>query len=137
MNTMLYAAFCGCGKTFLCKSNLLKYKEIECWEYRKGNFPTNYINDVLAQIGKVENIFVGTDPVILKELYKHGINIHLVYPEICLKEEYMKRYIKRNDSNDFIGWIYKEWENLITELSKQGCCNHIILSSGEYLEKYI
>lgn len=44
--TLVITAFCGCGKTFLCNKHPKKYKELECWEYRKGNFPTNYVEEL-------------------------------------------------------------------------------------------
>lgn len=38
-DTVLCAAFCGCGKSYLSNNFADEYMEIECWEYRKGDFP--------------------------------------------------------------------------------------------------
>ena len=135
--TKVYAVFCGIGKTFLCNKFPEKYKEIECWEYRKGNFPTNYINEIKKLIGKTEILFISTDPVILKQLNKDGISIMLFYPDDSLKDEYMERYCNRKNSYDFIGVMYKHWNEWIDELKEQDFCEHIIIKKNEYLENIL
>ena len=39
--TVLCAAFCGVGKSYLCNNFPYTYKELECWEYRDGDFPND------------------------------------------------------------------------------------------------
>ena len=134
IHTLLCAAFCGVGKSYLCKLNPKKYKEIECWKFRTGDFPTNYIKEVKELIGTVEYLFISSDPIILKQLNKEGIEILLVYPENSLKEEYMKRYCERNSSYDFIGVLYKHWDEWLNALKEQTYCKHIVLKSGEHLQ---
>lgn len=133
-HTVLCAAFCGTGKSYLCNSFVNTYMEIECWEYRKGNFPNNYINEVVNSIGKTKYLFISTDPVILKGLNRLGINIELIYPENKLRNEYLDRYIKRDSPNDFIGVFMKNWDNWLNELKEQNYCTHKILKAGEYLQ---
>ena len=137
IHTIIYSAFCGTGKSYLCKKYPDRYKELECWnyEYKKdGKFPANYIDDIKKQIGNVQYLFISTNPVVLKQLHKEGIEIVLVYPDKSLKEEYMKRYCTRNDAYDFIGVMYKHWDDWLTELKEQNCCKRIILKSGQYLQ---
>lgn len=54
---MIYAAFCGTGKSYLCTNYPDKYKELECWEYRNADFPNNYITEILNSIEKCEYLF--------------------------------------------------------------------------------
>ena len=131
---MLHAAFCGTGKSYLCKNFPDIYKEIECWEYRKGNFPNNYVQDVINMMGKTKYLFISTDPVILKELNKMGIDIQLIYPKNELRNEYLDRFITRVSPLDFVGAIMINWHKWINELKEQNYCNHIILESNEYLQ---
>lgn len=133
-NTLLCAAFCGTGKTYLCKSDPEKYKELECWEFRKGDFPANYVKEIKKLIGKVEVLFISSDPTILKQLNEDGVEFLLVYPDNSLKEQYMKRYCDRNSSYDFIGVMYKHWIDWVNELSEQLYCKKIILKDGQYLK---
>lgn len=133
-NTVLYAAFCGTGKSYLCNNFADDYMELECWEYRKGDFPNNYIQDVIDAIGRTKYLFISTDPVILKELNKRGIEIRLYYPQNELRNEYLDRFIARISPQDFVGAIMINWHKWIDELKEQDYCKHKILQTGEYLQ---
>lgn len=132
MNTTIYASFCGTGKTHLCDINKT-HIEFECWKYEGDDFPMNYIEDIKSQIGKVDYIFTSTNPVVLNELNKQGIEITLVYPKLELKEEYLSRYKERVSPVEFIEMIDENWYKWIDELHQQTYCNQIELDSGEYL----
>lgn len=133
MKTIICSAFCGTGKTYICE-NIKKVIEFECWKYDNYNlFPFNYINDIKSQIGKQDIIFISTNPVVLEELNRIGIDITLVYPKKELKKEYLQRYKQRGSSKNFIETLDRNWYNWLEEISNQTYCNHIILDSGEYL----
>jgi len=132
--TILCAAFCGTGKSHLCNNFPDDYMELECWEYRQGDFPNNYVQDVIESTGKTKYLFISTDPVILKELNEGGVKIQLYYPENILRNEYLDRFIGRVSPQDFIGAIMINWHTWINELKEQNYCKHIILKEGEYLQ---
>lgn len=134
IETKVYAVFCGVGKTSLCGKYPNKYKEIECWEYRKGDFPNNYIRDVLKLFGKTKYLFISTDPVILRELNKLGVEIQLFYPLNELRNEYLDRFIERISPIDFVGAVMVNWHKWINQLKEQNYCKHTTLKSGEYLQ---
>jgi hypothetical protein len=137
-NTILYAAFCGTGKTYICENNTdIKSIEIEYWKYKDKGLQKQYIKDIKKQFRRVDYIFIATDPENLKLLYKEGFDITVVYPENKLRNEYLDRYIKRNSSCDFIGTFMKYWNPWIDELKEQKYCKHIILKSGQYLQDVI
>jgi hypothetical protein len=129
---MVYAAFCGTGKTYFCE-NYKNVIEFECWKYDGVEFPYNYVSDIKSKINKVDYIFISTNPIGLKELYKQGIEITLIYPKIGLKEEYLQRYKNRESSDEFINRLNEEWVNWITELRSQNYCKHIILDKNQYI----
>lgn len=133
MKTILYAAFCGTGKTRVCDNSKYNIIELECWKYEGKHFPRNYITDIKSKIGKVKYILISTNPVVLKELNKTGIEINLVYPQIELKEEYLLRYRKRKSAKEFITLLGDNWDDWINELKEQKYCKHIVLESGEFL----
>jgi hypothetical protein len=136
-NTIICAAFCGTGKSYLCNNFSESYKEIEDWEYRNGDFPNNYIQDVIKMIGRTQYLFISTEPLILKELNKLNVDVKLIYPENKLRNEYLDRFIERDSPHDFIGAIMKYWNVWINELKEQNYCEHIILKSGQYLQDVI
>lgn len=133
--TVLCAAFCGTGKTYMSKNFKDNYTEVECWKYREGDFPKNYTQDVINKLGKTKYLFISTDPIVLKALHNLDIEILLIYPKNELRNEYLDRYIDRDDPYDFIGTIMKNWNIWIDELKEQIYCKHIVLESGEYLKK--
>ncbi len=137
IDTVLCAAFCGTGKSYLCDNFADTYKEIECWEYRNKDFPNNYIQEVINTIGKTKYLFISTDPIILRGLNDLGIEIQLIYPLNELRNEYLDRYIARDSPYDFIGTTMKNWDTWINELKEQKYCKHTILKSGEYLHDVI
>jgi hypothetical protein len=136
MKTKIYAGFPGIGKTYLINKTGIKAIEIEYWKY-KDDASIEYIKDIKKQLGKVDYIFITTDPNGLKLLNKEGFDITLVYPKNELREEYLDRYIERDSPVDFIGAFMKYWNLWIDELKEQKYCHHIVLKSGEYLQNII
>ena len=135
--TVLCAAFCGTGKTYICNQTNICAIEIEYWKYKDKGLQKEYIKDIEKQIGKVDYIFISTDPEGLELLRRKGFDIILAYPENKLRNEYLDRYIERDSPYDFIGTFMKYWHIWIDELKKQNYCKHIILKSGEYLYDYL
>ena len=130
---VLYASFCGTGKTYICNKTNIKSVEVEYWEYKDKGLQQEYIKDIKKHITSVDYIFISTDPEGLRLLHKEGFNITLVYPKNELRSEYLDRYIERDSSTDFIGTFMKYWHTWIDELKEQKYCQHIILESGQYL----
>lgn len=136
-NTMLYAAFPGTGKTFICEKTLIKAVEIEYWKYKDKGLQRAYVEDIKRYFGNTSYIFISTDPDGLKILHEEGFDITLVYPKNELREEYLDRYIKRDSPYDFIGSFMKYWNIWIDELKQLSFCNHIVLDKGQYLQNVI
>jgi hypothetical protein len=132
IKTIICAAFCGSGKTFICEKTDIKAIEIEYWKYIEKGIQKQYIKDIKKQLGKVDYIFISTDPESLKLLNKEGLDIILIYPENELREEYLNRYIERDSSTDFIGSFMKYWNPWINELKEQKG-KHIVLKKDQYL----
>jgi hypothetical protein len=137
IKTLIYAVWCGAGKTYICEKTNINACEIEYWKYKDYGLKKEYLQDIKNQMGKVDYIFISTDPEGLKLLKTEGYNITLIYPENALRNEYLDRYIERDSSYDFIGTFMKHWNIWLDELKEQDYCKHIILKKGEYLNMYI
>lgn len=131
--TLIFACFCGTGKTYICDQTDINAIEIEYWKYKEEGLQKQYIRDVKKQIGNVDYIFLSTEPEGLKLLYEQGIDITLIYPKNELRNEYLDRYIDRDSPYDFIGTFMKHWHIWIDELKEQDYCKHIILNKNQYL----
>ncbi len=134
-NTVLCAAFCGTGKTFICEKTDIKAVEIEYWKYKDKGLQKEYVEDIRKQLGEAQYIFIATDPEGLKLLHNEGFdNIILVYPKDELRNEYLDRYIERDSPHDFIGVFMKYWNPWINELKDLKYCKHIVLEKSQYLK---
>ena len=134
---ILYAAFCGSGKTFICNKTDTKALEIEYWKFKENGLYDEYVKAINDNIDKVDYIFISTEPDGLKLLNDRGFDIILVYPKNELRNEYLDRYIDRDSPYDFIGTFMKHWNIWIDELKEQKYCKHIVLESGQYLQDVI
>lgn len=128
--TILCAAFPGTGKTFICNNSKLKAIEVEFWQYESQK---QFIQDVKSQLGKVDIIFLSTEFEGLQLLHNEGLEFCLVYPQKNLRNEYLDRYIERDNPYDFIGTMMKYWDTTIEKLKEQKYCKHIILEKNQYL----
>ena len=137
MKTRVLAAFCGTGKTYFCENIDTNSVEIEYWKYKDNGLQEEYVGDIKKYVGKVNYIFVSTDPYGLRLLHNKGFKITLIYPDNNLRNEYLDRYIDRDSPYDFIGTFMKHWHLWINELKEQKYCKHIILKKGEYLSDKI
>ena len=135
IKTVLCAAFCGAGKTFICRNAQYKAIEVEYWEYKGSE--KEFLQDVKKQIGLVDIIFLGTDIDSLHLLRDEGLDIVLVYPQKNLRNEYLDRYIERDNPYDFIGTMMKYWDKKIDELSELNYCKHYVLESGQHISDVI
>ena len=134
MKTTICAAWPGTGKTFICENTDTQAVEVEYWKYKDSGRIGQYVEDIRKHIGKVQYIFISTDPEGLKIVNKEGLDIVLVYPHNGLRNEYLDRYIERDSPPDFIGVFMKYWSNWLDELKEQDYCAQRILMSGEYVE---
>jgi hypothetical protein len=71
-------------------------------------------------------IFISTHEVVRKELKSIDIfsndkidGVYLVYPDLSLKDEYIKRYQERGNNKQFIEVLDKMFDNWIEELNNE------------------
>lgn len=135
--SIVIAAFPGTGKTYLCANSRRCLVEKECWKFEKTAFPENYVNEIKYSIGGADAVFISTNKQALDMLIVDGISVTLVYPAKELKNEYMKRYMKRGSRPDFIDTMDTYWGWWIEELNKRNDCNKHILQTGQFIENAI
>jgi len=140
-NTIIISAFPATGKSYLFQntkqgsildSDSSKFSWISSG-VRHPDFPQNYINHIKDNIGNVNLILVSSHKIVREALVNNNIVFTLVYPDNSLKEEYINRYIKRKNDQNFINILDKNWNNFLEDMQNQTHCRHLILNSGEYL----
>lgn len=126
--TKLVLGFPGVGKTMYCmkKKGKIDVLDSDSSTFSKEGFPSNYIEHILENIGKQDVIFISTHEVVRKALKSIDIfsndnidGVYLVYPDLSLKDEYLKRYKERGNNKQFIEVLDKMFDNWIEELNNE------------------
>jgi hypothetical protein len=102
-------------------------------------YPRNYINDVIENIGKYKIIFVTLAEEILAGLDKHNIEYTIVYPRLSRKERIIQDAKDRGNNTNFTKMISEllsnnnEIERLKSNLK---CKNYLIIDDDKYVSDY-
>lgn len=133
-DTLVVSAFPGCGKSHYFRENVDKIVlDSDSSKFDKSDFPRNYIQHIKENIGEADVIMVSSHKEVRDALVDNGIRFILVYPDISIKDEYIRRYIDRGSPESFINLLKKNWELWISELDEQVGCDKIKLKENQYL----
>lgn len=143
MKTRVVSGFPGVGKSTLFNrqgglvildsdSSTFSWAN-EAERVRHPEWPTNYIDHIRENQGKADIILVSSHDEVRKALVAAGIEFELVYPGAEMKAEYIKRYVDRGSSPDFVKLLEANYEKWIEGLMGQPGCVHRPLGSGQYL----
>lgn len=141
----IISAFPGTGKSYYCNNPSWEQYvpdgfccDSDSSKFDKTNFPQNYIDHIKQRIlDGYARIFISSHKDVRDALVANGLEFTLVYPDKSLKEEYMKRYKDRGNSDQFLVLLEKNWENWIDECMNQSGCTHIVLKSGQFITDVI
>lgn len=79
---------------------------------RNPEYPQNYIQAVRDSDAAI--VLVNCEIPVLEQLE----NVVLYYPDLSLKQEYLKRYQKRGNHTSFIHMIEQDYEGMIRSLGR-------------------
>ena len=147
---MVICGFSGIGKSTLERSNP-SVVDIDSsffsqkWEWQTGeclgrneDFPINYIDHLeeLISDNRANYFLISCHEEVRRELQNRGIPYIIVLPYHDCKNEYMKRWLSRGASAEFIKSMYLRWEIMVNSCE----CDpspKIYLSEKEYLADII
>ena len=133
--TFVISAFPACGKSYCFENYQDKFSMLDSdssefsWvkdsegnntKERNPKFPSNYIEHIKTNIGKVDIIFVSSHEVVRKALADNNIKTIIVYPNKNLKEEWIRRFKERGNNDGFINFISNNWDNFINDIEFDG-----------------
>lgn len=144
-NTKVVAGFPGIGKSTLFKENsdliILDSDSSEFSWKEKGvrhpDFPQNYIDHILDNMGQADIILVSSHDIVRKALKENKINYTLVYPALTCYSEYMDRYKKRGSDEKFIEFIGNNWADFIVDIANEKFPRLVRLEKGQFLKDVI
>ena len=149
MGIFIYA-FTATGKTELNKKykNVIdmestKYKYLDYKEKEENKstdriinkeWPNNYYMALEEVKDKYDYILI-LNVICNDYLHKNNYEYWWIYPNIELKEEYLKRCRDRGNNKEFIDWYSKLWDKWIKDcINDVKATRHIELKSKQYLE---
>jgi hypothetical protein len=136
--TIIISAFPGCGKSYMFNNyngkpftmldsdssqfSWIKDDNENNTKERNPDFPNNYIKHIKDNIRKVDVIFVSSHAIVRKALNENSINFFMVYPNKCMKDEWIGRFKQRGNDKGFIKLIADNWDNFISEIENEEKC---------------
>lgn len=147
-NYYIVCGFSGIGKSTAEQKNrrIIDFESSiysHTWKNGKNlgkdtNFPRNYIDRLIELIEKDTATFylLSCHKEVRDELKARGLKYIIVLPTVDQKNEYLKRWLKRGSSLDFIEPMNDRWEEMIMSCEEDEAPK-IYLSSGEYISDLI
>lgn len=100
-------------------------------------YPSNYVHEIMACLGKYSLILVVLSPETLLALEQNNIDYSVIYPDIAMKLELLERMRHRGNNRKFLSKIDTilssdtEQQDILSNLHPRQL---ITAHSGEYLE---
>lgn len=143
----IISAFPGTGKTMAAKkSSTRRHRVIDLessgWSHDENgrpseDFPKSYVNEAIRLSDDYSFILVSSHEQVRRELERHGIRFIYVIPEIDARSEYLQRYRKRGNSDDFINAIDKNWTTWLSPGAYMGTDIVMRLQKHQYISDII
>lgn len=144
MLTKVISGFPGVGKSVLAQREDIQILDSDSSKFswieegvRHPDFPANYIEHILDNMGKADYIMVSSHKVVRDALRVNEIPYTLVYPSIELRKEYVNRYFARGNEDVFISFMDMSWYTFIRDIETETFPALIKLESGQYLSDVI
>jgi len=131
IQTKIISGFPGIGKSYFYNKNkdISLDSDSSCfhWNIINGKketnkcFPNNYIKNIKENIGRYEYIFVSSHKIVRDALKQNCLFYYLVYPNMNMKDVFIKRYTERGNDEKFIERVNENWNQWINE------CQNVII----------
>jgi hypothetical protein len=154
---VIIAAYAGCGKTFFAQISHSAL-DLHCMPYKyfprennergesgkadpnnemRPEWPYNYVAAIENAMKDYEYILIPSDFRVLALLKKKQICYTLIYPHKDAKEEYLKRYLSRGNTENFLSIFYEHWDWFIDNLEADNYGKKIVLQPYQFLSDVI
>lgn len=154
---MIIAAYAGCGKSTFASINNSAL-DLHCIPYKyfldetkdrgeagkadpnneiRPEWPNNYVLAIENVMDNYDYILIPSDFSVLALLEEKKIPYTLVYPHRDAKDDYLKRYIDRGNTEYFLSVFYDNWDWFIDSLEAYSHDKHIVLKPHQFLADVI
>lgn len=115
LNNIAISAFPGLGKSWVYDNQPddLKIYDSDSSMFDKKHFPQNYIKHIKSRLSDESIVLVSSHENVREEMSKQGVPFILVYPDISLKDAYLRRYEERGSPPEFVDMMDDNWEKFV------------------------
>ncbi len=138
------SAFSGVGKSHFA-AKFPQALDLDSSQFAKDQFPTNYLDEILARESKRQCTLISTHKAVRDALVFEHVPFIRVYPDINSLDEYTSRYLGRagtgglykQDESWFAKMMAENWNDWILSCAQQTSCMKVVLKPGQFLEDVI
>jgi len=151
---MIIAAFAGTGKTTLAALYPQTVVDFTCMPYKylleqggsyteaskadpslilHDDWPLNYFHAIKQNLSGDKILLIPPDFHVLYLLMKEGLDYTLCYPQRSAKESYRKRFLDRENTEEFLDIFIGNWDRFIDGLEMDQYGRHIVLQPNQFL----
>lgn len=139
---LFISAFPGTGKTTavqLLEAQGFRVKDSDSSKHPKADFPDNYINEMLEvrAADAHDFVFVSSHAEVRAKMRERGIEFLLVYPSYVLKDAYIRRYVERGSSPEFVANMDQNWGSYLESCKDDQAPQYELTAAGEFLTDVI
>lgn len=135
----IISGFAGIGKSTLARDCVVVDLEstpfTQSTNIDKDKIWDAYIDVALHMQNNGYKVVVSAHNQLRERMQERNIDYVFVSPDVSTKEEYIKRYIERKNTDAFIEMLSGKWDSFVEKLNNEEV--HITLSSGEFLSDII
>ncbi|MEE1048581.1 MAG: hypothetical protein U0M60_14325 [Clostridia bacterium] len=101
---------------------------------KNEEFPRNYVDALCEHMDTHHRAIylISCHQEVRDELKKRGIEYIIVMPHFADREEYLKRWLRRGSSMEFITSMYERWSEMVNSCEKDNSPK-IHLAENEYI----
>lgn len=111
---LVICGFPGIGKSTFVENNK-SVLDSDSSTFDKKKFPDNYISRIKEVVSDGKVILASSHDVVRNALIGEKIPFVLVYPDVLLKAEYIKRYEERGSPESFVKLLSANFEKWVVE----------------------
>jgi hypothetical protein len=151
---MVIAAYAGTGKTTLAKHRPNEFVDFVCMPYKyelpehggageagkanpdhvlRDDWPYNYADAIQMAAHAGKHLLIPSDLSVLMLLQIKGAPYTICYPQRSAKDEYLRRYRARGNTQAFMDIFIGRWDRFLDALERDLFGRHVVLRPHEYL----
>lgn len=131
---MIICGFAGVGKSYIAK-RYPSWVDLESTPFKKN---WDLYTDVAMHMDKNGyNVMLSCHKDVREMLKQKNAEFIVVLPNIKDKNEYIRRYKERGNTNDFIKLFEDSFEKFHSEITEDKDLNILLMERGSYLGYYV